>query len=373
MKSYFKKKNRYIFLKILFIIIIFGIINIKFNFNHLIYKKNKINIMKKLNFRKKYLFFFYLKKRPNNLNSPLIKMEKKELLNMLSRAIGKTINKINSIFLSQKYKFGNQIILINMVIYYCEILGCKKIILNKNWNWFIRKKIKYKKYKMVIELGDRNDFKYDVLDISTNFFYYSKIFKPELRIEIIKNEILRNVPFVETNLNDLYIYIRSGDIFTKNGRCRFYSQPPLCFYKNIIDNFIFNKIFIIAKDRNNPVIDKLIKDYKDIIFEIKDIKKDIALLSYAYNLVGGVSTFFNIILRLNDNIRVLFEYNIDSIYAKIISFHYIFYKLSKKIKIYRMNPSDEYKNKMYIWQNSKYQRDLMINEKCINKFKLLNT
>ena len=325
-KSYFIKKNRAIFLKLLFMFIIFKLLNNKFTINNLIYEKNESNI-----------------------------------------------NKINRIFLQQKYKFGNQILLINMVIYYCEILGCKKIILDKKWNWFIKKKIKYKKYKMVIEVGDKKDFKYDIIDNSANFFYYSKILKPELRIEIIKNEIIRNIPFIKTNLNDLYIYIRSGDIFTKGGICRFYSQPPLCFYKNIIDNFSFNKIFIIAKDSKNPIIDELIKQYENIIFKINNIPLDIAQIIYAYNLVGGISTFFNVILRLNENVRVLFEYNIDVIYAKIIHFHYTFYNLPKKINIFRMNPSDEYRNKMYPWKNTKLQRYLMINEKCINNFKLLNT
>ena len=38
-----------------------------------------------------------------------------------------------------------------------------------------------------------------------------------------------------------------------------------------------------------------------------------------------------------------------------------------------MNPSNKYKNEMNNWHNSKYQRNLMINEKCINKFKLIKS
>ena len=57
------------------------------------------------------------------------------------------------------------------------------------------------------------------------------------------------------------------------------------------------------------------------------MKSDIGHLIYAYNLVGAVSTFFNVISRLNDNLRILFDFNIDSIYAKITHFHYMFFKL----------------------------------------------
>ena len=179
--------------------------------------------------------FFYLKEKTNS-KSTLYMKEKNELLAFISKSIGRNITYVNTIFLSQKLMFGNQIILINLAIFFCEILGCKKIILDKHWNWFIKHKIIYRKYRMIINIGEINDYKpnnYTIFDFSTNFFYYSKYFKPELRMEIIKKEVLKNIPEFNVKENSLYIYIRSGDIFIRSYN-NLYSQPPLCFYQSII-------------------------------------------------------------------------------------------------------------------------------------------
>ena len=325
-------------------------------------KNKKLNIIKKN-------IFFYMKEKTNSKSTLYLK-EKNELLNFLSKRVGRNITSLNTIFLSQKLKFGNQIILINLVIFYCEILGCKRIILDKKWNWFIKHKIIYRKYRMIINIGEINDFKPDnntIFDFSTNFFYYSKYFKPDLRMSIIKKEVLKNIPEFKIKSNSLYIYIRSGDIFIKCYN-NLYSQPPLCFYQAIINNKSFDEIYIIAKDKRNPVINYLLNQYSNIIYNKNDLKTDIGYLIKAYNIVGAVSTFINVIIRLNDNIVNYWEYNIDSLKAKINQFHHLFYQFQKKINIYVMEPTDKYLTEMKFWTNSKYQKQLMIKEKCLNKF-----
>lgn len=37
-----------------------------------------------------------------------------------------------------------------------------------------------------------------------------------------------------------------------------------------------------------------------------------------------------------------------------------------------MEPTDKYLNEMKFWTNSKYQKELMIKEKCINKFEFFS-
>ena len=75
-------------------------------------------------------------------NKTLIELEKKELLKFISKTISKNITQIKQIFLGQKLHFGNQIITVSKVIFYCQILGCKKIILENNSNnWYFKKKI----------------------------------------------------------------------------------------------------------------------------------------------------------------------------------------------------------------------------------------
>jgi len=308
----------------------------KFGYSKNMMKNKKLNIIKKN-------IFFYMKEKTNSKSTLYLK-EKNELLNFLSKRVGRNITSLNTIFLSQKLKFGNQIILINLVIFYCEILGCKKIILDKNWNWFIKHKIIYRKYRMIINIGEINDYKpdnYTIFDFSDNFFFYGKYFKPELRMKVIKKEVLKNIPEFKTKPNSLYIYIRSGDIFIKSYNNK-YSQPPLCFYQAIINNKKFDDIYIIAKDKRNPVINYLLNQYNNIIYNRNDLKTDIGYLIKAYNIVGAVSTFINVIIRLNDNILNYWEYNIDSLKAKINHFHHLFYQFQKKINIYIMEPTDKY-------------------------------
>jgi len=44
--------------------------------------------------------------------------------------------------------------------------------------------------------------------------FFSEVAKPQIRIQYIKEELLRNLPDVKTEPNDLYIHLRGGDIFT---------------------------------------------------------------------------------------------------------------------------------------------------------------
>ncbi len=53
---------------------------------------------------------------------------------------------------------------------------------------------------------------------------------------------------------------------------------------------------------------------------------------------------------------------------KIVQYHYHLFDHPNDFTIYRMEPSQNYKNKMYKWKNNNMQRKLMIKEKCINSF-----
>ena len=83
-------------------------------------------------------------------------------------------------------------VILNKAIFYCEILGCKRILLNRNFYWFIKNKIIYKKFKMSIELIDEKNIKMSkmIIDQSRFFFIYFKFIFPHYRSKIIKKEIL---------------------------------------------------------------------------------------------------------------------------------------------------------------------------------------
>ena len=115
-----------------------------------------------------------------------------------------------------------------------------------------------------------NDTKNDKDHIITDSFFYlnkfqmtdpepyemknifSKFIKPIFNINI-----LNNVNIINFNKpKEIYIHIRGGDIFQSNPHSA-YVQPPLFYYKKIIENF--EKIFLIAEDNSNPCVDELLK------------------------------------------------------------------------------------------------------------------
>ena len=261
----------------------------------------------------------------------------------------------------------------NNAIFFCEILGCKKIILIHNNNIYIRNKIINQKYNMSIELDNSKDFLFNkTINLSCLFFYYYyRYLKPENRINIVKNEILNNLPKIITNSNDLYIHIRSGDIFNRTLK-NSYSQPPFCFYKKILNNFNFRKVFIISQNKNNPVINKLISEYSYIIYNQNLINIDISYLANSYNIVSSVSSFIIGIIKLNDYLKYVWEYDIYKLTQKYFHLHYSVYNFEHNYTIYQMKPSQYYKRVMNIWQNSPKQKEIMINEKCKSNFKIIH-
>ena len=59
----------------------------------------------------------------------------------------------------------------------------------------------------------------------------------------------------------VFIYIRSGDIFSGSHPHRDYVQPPFCFYRNVLDNYKYKITYIISENKNNPVIEKILDKY----------------------------------------------------------------------------------------------------------------
>ena len=196
----------------------------------------------------------------NYRNKTIISKEKNDILKMISKSIKKNISSIKNIFFSVKCNFGNCLCYLNKFLFYCEIIGCESIILDKKNFWFIKQEIILKNYNLRIKVDDINN-----LNISLNSLFYKsrKLFytlfniKPEIRIHLVRDEILKNIPKVACFHNDLFIYVRGGDIFSLNPHYP-YAQPPLCFYKKILDNFQFRKVYIISKDKKNPIINKII-------------------------------------------------------------------------------------------------------------------
>ena len=252
-----------------------------------------------------------LDKKPLNMNDSLILKEKNNILEIFSNNSHKKVSSINTIFFNVTCRFGNCLLFLNKFLFYCEIIGCKSIILNRKTFWFIKNNITIDKSNITISVDDDINFYNNsstfIYNTGEMFFYYFLI-KPEIRINYLRNEILLNLPKITIDYENLYIHIRGGDTFSLMP-LTFYGQPPFCFYTNILKQFKYKKTYIISEDTKNPIIIQLIRKYPDIIlYTNNSIEKDISILVNAYNIVNSMSSFINTIIQLNYNLRFLWEY-----------------------------------------------------------------
>ena len=226
---------------------------------------------------------FSLKNYSELSNEALKKELKVELLNKLQKK-PKPFNKINFFedkiaYIDNSYNFGNSMVVFNNLIYYCEILNIRHIYINSNNKFPISKNFTYNKTTidfispLNIDLSQKNIFIFD-----KGLIYFQNVFRPEIRLDSLKNEIKKNLPKIIIDERDLYIHIRSGDIFHYNNYKDInYAQPPLCFYISVLDNFEFRNIYILSQDTLNPVIKKLINHFPKIILTKNTLEIDVKI------------------------------------------------------------------------------------------------
>ena len=176
-----------------------------------------------------------------------------------------------------------------------------------------------------------------------------------MHLKIIREEVMNNIPKFKNDENDLFINIRSGDVFI-NKINHMYSQPPLCFYQKILRENKFNKIYILSNGHENPVVNKLLQIYPKIKYIHGVIEYDISVIVNAYNFVMPISTFPMTLIYLNNNLKNLYYYELLK-----------FIITDANLTYHIMKPSNNYSKIMERkWRNSKEQLELMITEDCIN-------
>ena len=268
---------------------------------------------------------------------------------------------------------GNALFIMNNLINICENIKCKNVIIPETLGDIIKNKIKinstkYKENEITI-LPPSYKQKMNItlnIDGYLIFKYRYKDKKHKLFLDTVKDEVLNNLPKYKANPDDLYINIRSGDVFVNiiHGS---YSQPPLCFYQKIIQENKYQNIYLISNGKENPLVDILLKLYPNIKYMHGTPIEDMSVLVNVYNLVLPISSFPYAAIRFNDNLKNLFIYDI-MVESELINWYAEdYYFQNMKFNIYKMKPSSNYENIMKgKWKKSKIQLDLMINEECIN-------
>lgn len=313
--------------------------------------------------------------KTTNFNSSYLNIIKRTLQDIIYQNFNKNITYINLLFIDGHSRFGNYFIALNKAIIFCEFFSCKKIIIKRK-NDYIKDQIFYQKYNLTLEpndsfyLIDNNSM---VIDIK--FFFYNfnfTVLGKVNRFYMFRNEIINNLPKVKINLDDIYIYIRGGDIFRHiNRSVHFYIQPPLCFYKRVLNQFRFREIIIISEDTSNPVIPVLLKEYPYIKYNKNKIKLDISYLLNSYNIISATSSFIVSIIKLNQNLKFLWEYDFYKLSERYLHLHYSVYTFSFNYTIYKMNLSKRYKKLVYPFRNTEKQRKQMIEARCDNNFDII--
>ena len=166
-----------------------------------------------MNAEKDFLRYFQSLKNISYDNTSLLEEYRDNILKLFSKKLSKNVTSIDNLYIDYYLKFGNQLVHFNKAIFYCEIIKCKKIFISLDNNLYIKNTIYDQQFNLSIEIAKKKEEYNNPL--STYYYpYYDFLFiKPENRFTIFKSEILRNLPKVQTNQNDLYIHIRGGDIF----------------------------------------------------------------------------------------------------------------------------------------------------------------
>ena len=88
----------------------------------------------------------------------LAKYKRKVKKLLLKKNINKNITNFKSLFIDVNFRFGNLIAFLNKILFYCELLNCEYIILNREKYWFINQKINIKYKNVTIKGGNYSDF-----------------------------------------------------------------------------------------------------------------------------------------------------------------------------------------------------------------------
>ncbi len=262
-----------------------------------------------------------------------------------------SLSLINGLEIIKTGRFGNNLIALMRAFQYCCAFHFQYLIIpndflfiNESYN---AKGVKILPKKYESSVSNKFIFKFP--------FFYPLPFCP-IDLDFSDFKFLKdflNSRFRDHNLNkdDLYIHIRSGDVFLKNPN-PYLGQPPLNFYLDVINFRKWNKIHIIAENDLNPVIKELSK--KGYKFSTGFLYDDISKLINAVNLVLGPGSFGQAIVLLSKKLKNYYSFN-----------YYFKYIDSTYESVYTCKPDDIYFSKIHKkWCNSDEQRRLMFISNC---------
>jgi len=128
-------------------------------------------------------------------------------------------------------------------------------------------------------------------------------------LQKLRESIKLPIPTKIAASDDLYIHMRSGDMFHQPGWkwSNFYIPPPLIFYYNAIRERSWRNIYVICEDRKNLCLSALLDKYPNIKWSQQPLIEDIKLILSARNIVYGGGTFIPSLLEFNRNVQMIYR------------------------------------------------------------------
>jgi len=265
-------------------------------------------------------------------------------------------------------QFGNNFKQIQHAIALSSIFGSKRIYLPNKLSQF-----SVPHGRMTI--GDMEFVAFDdrsEIDESALFgtFFYKDSFHGRLQIGATGQQRIVNqyIAALFTPLskarklpdNHIAIHIRSNDLFNRPNPHPRYPQPPLAFYKKVIDHFGCEQpqmhVTLVYQDKANPVIDA-VEAYllqRGVSFESHSgsLSDDLAVLLSHATLVFGRGTFGKAVTSLAPHVRRLYFPWTDSDFGFLLR--------AKRIDGFRVLETTPMHIPIGEWNNSPKQRQLMI-------------
>lgn len=154
----------------------------------------------------------------------------------------------------------------------------------------------------------------------------------------------------------LVIHLRGGDVFGPR-KPSSYGQPPLAFYERILDHEDWSAVSVVHQDEKNPVLKPLLETCKTrgipVTTHSGAVRDDIAELLRASTLVAGRGTFMPAVVGLSRNVkRVFYFHDKFSLHPPVADVELIRVTDAEGTYV-----RDVLSNN---WENSDYQRDLML-------------
>ena len=261
------------------------------------------------------------------------------------RKLQPSIENIKGFIVYPYNRFGNHVYQFTRILQYCKLLNFKKVIVPHNYLFF------------------KNDFYVDDIHVQIGkikirtrkyikgFFYWPVPGVP-LNFSIInlyKNEFLKSFSNISLGENDLYLHLRSGDIFVTSDHSN-YAQPPLQYFVDVINYKNWTNVYLLTQNFINPVILGLLEKNVTFIDTNFNFTKSIHLIVNSFNLAIGRTTFGLALSFLSRNLNLLFTFNCPT---------------NKLPSHFNCDPDDSYvDNVLNQWRHSSDQIVLLFTSKC---------